>query len=102
MIEVTILIPLFSNDGERFSASHHKKFEALAARTFSGVTRLPGEARGVWLDGGTRYDDQLIGYLVALPSITDGGKLGRLIDRAKRHYRQEAIFFRYLGRAEIR
>lgn len=102
MIEVTILIPLADNEGQEFSASHHEKFEALLARTFGGVTRLPGQARGVWLEGAKRYDDQLIVYLVALESITDGGKLGRIIDRAKRHYRQEAIFLRFLGLAEIK
>ncbi len=101
MIEVTILIPLTSNEGEEFSAKHHAAFEALLARTFGGVTRVPGEVRGVWLDGATRYEDRLVLYLVALKSLTDGGKLKRVIERAKRHYRQEAIFLRYLGMAEI-
>lgn len=102
MIEVEILIPLHTNDGVEFSASHHAKFEALLARTFGGVTRLPGEARGVWLDGGKRYEDRLVIYLVALGSITDGGKLARVIEWGKRHYQQEALFLRYMGNAEIK
>lgn len=102
MIEVIILIPLADNDGQEFSASHHAKFEGIATRYFTGVSRLPGVVQGVWLDNGKRYEDRLVEYLVAIPSLTDGGKFGRLIDRAKRHYRQEAIFFRYMGRVEIR
>lgn len=102
MIEVTMFIPLTSNDGQDFSAAHHAMFEAFAAKTFGGVTRLPGQAKGVWLDGEMRYDDQMVGYMVALPSITDGGKLGEVIEFAKAHYEQEAIYIRYLGLSEIK
>ena len=101
MIEATILIPLADNSGHEFSATHHRAFETLLIELFGGLSRLPGETLGAWVDGGTRYDDKLISYLVALPSITDGGKLGEAVSFAKQHYRQEAIFLRYLGVAEI-
>ena len=39
--------------------------------------------------------------LAALASITDGGKLGALVEFAKGHYAQEAIYLRFLGVSEI-
>ncbi len=102
MIEVTILIPLTANSGEEFSASHHGAFETFLGKTFGGFTRVPGEARGVWFNDDVRYDDRLVAYVVALGSLTEGGKLIRVIEIAKSHYQQEALFLRYLGMAEIR
>ncbi len=101
MIEVTLLIPLDANDGVEFSASHHSDFEVFLGKTFGGFTRVPGEARGVWFQDEVRYDDRMVAYVVALGSLTEGGKLIRVTEIAKRHYRQEAIFLRYLGLAEI-
>lgn len=101
MVEVIVLIPLAGNDGQRFSADHHRVFEQVLTETFEGMSRLPGIIWGVWLDEGTRYDDANVAYLLVLKSITDGGKLGGVIDFAKRHYQQEAIFLRYLGVVEI-
>lgn len=101
MIEATILIPMAGNDGQTFSATHHRVFEQVLLDYFGGLSRLPGSVQGVWKDGEKRYDDSLIAYLVAFPSIGDGWKLVASADFAKDHYRQEAIFLRYLGMAEI-
>lgn len=101
MIEVTILIPVADNDGHEFSADHHRAFESFLLETFGGFSRLPGLVRGAWLGDGIRYDDELIVYLVAIQSIADGGNIGGAASFAKVHYRQEAIFLRYLGQAEI-
>jgi hypothetical protein len=102
MIEVTILIPLADNAGAEFSAKHHEVFETFLAKTFGGVTRVPGVAWGVWFQGDIRYDDRNVAYLVALGSLTEGGRLHRAVEIAKSHYQQEAIFLRYLGIVEIR
>lgn len=102
MIEVTILIPLADNAGQEFSAPHFEAFETQLETSFGGCSRLPGEIRGTWLEGETKYADRLVQYLIALESITDGGKLSEVIDFAKAHFRQEAIYLRYLGMSEIR
>lgn len=101
MIEATILIPTAGNDGQAFSAAHHRQFEQILLEYFGGLSRLPGSVQGVWKDDATRYDDCLIAYLVAFPTIGDGWKLIESAEYAKTHYSQEAIFIRYLGLAEI-
>lgn len=101
MIEVIVMIPIANNDGKPFSAADFLAFEDFATGIFGGVSRLPGETQGVWVDGGVRYDDRLVTYLVALPSIIDAGRLSGLIEFAKAHFEQEAIYIRYLGIAEI-
>jgi len=101
MFEVQILIPVVSNDGVTFSADHHAAFETVAIDLFNGVTRFPSQAVGSWVDAGRRYDDATVVYGVAVKSIVDGAKVGELVAFAKRHYRQESIFIRYLGLAEI-
>lgn len=101
MIEVTLFIPLADNDGQTFSPSDHAAFEAYATDRFGGLSRLPGEVEGKWVSEGRLYTDRLVRYVIALGSITDGGKLGEVVSFAKKHYRQEAIFVSYLGRAEI-
>ncbi|MGE0792505.1 MAG: hypothetical protein AB7S26_42940 [Sandaracinaceae bacterium] len=102
MIEVTILIPLASNEGDTFSPAHHATFEALLIESFGGFTRLPGNASGGWVDGGITYRDSNMVYMVLVPGLI--GKcfqLTRVIAFAKRHYRQLAVTVRYLGVAEI-
>lgn len=101
MIEVTILIPVASNDGKRFAADMHAAFEAHAVGLFGGITRLPHTAVGNWIDDGITYADETILYVVALPSIVDGGKVGLIASYAAAHYGQEAIYVRYLGMSEI-
>lgn len=101
MIEVELFIPRTDNDGVVFTAGEFAAFEAFALELFSGVTRLPGDVNGLWAEDGITYRDTLVAYVVALPSITDGHKVGELAAFAVRHFRQEAIYLRYLGRAEI-
>lgn len=101
MIEVTILIPLADNQGEAFSPEHHEAFEAQVLRRFGGLSRLPGTTAGKWVDQGRTYVDHLVAYVVAVPSILDAANLGEVIAFAKAHYRQEAIYVRYLGISEI-
>lgn len=102
MVEVIILIPLAGNDGQEFSAPHFEAFESHLADNFGGFSRLPGEILGVWVNEGDRYADRLVGYLVALQSITEGGKLLDTVEVAKWIFEQKAIYLRYLGISEIR
>ncbi len=101
IIEVTIFIPVAANDGTPFDQAHHAEFEAFVLNRFGGISLLPGIVDGAWSDAGITYRDQSRMYLVALGSLLDGGILKEVLDFAKRHYRQQAIFFRYLGVAEI-
>ena len=101
MIEVQVLIPLISNEGESFSEEHHAAFEAAILGRFGGFSRLPGNVIGKWVGGGITYTDALIAYVIALPGLTDGGRLAEVIAFAKSHYKQEAIYLRYLGISEI-
>lgn len=103
MIEVTILVPVADNDGQTFSTSHHTIFEAFLAKRFGGFTRLPGEASGGWVDGATGryYSDRTILYVVAVRGLVGNEDLREAVSFAKAHFRQEAIFLRYLGVAEV-
>jgi hypothetical protein len=101
MFEVTIFIPTADNDGKAFDAAHHAAFEAATVERFGGLTRYQNGAHGVWTDGNKTYVDANIIYGVAVASLTDGDKVRDLVSIAKSHYRQEAIFIKYLGIAEI-
>ena len=100
MIEIKVIIPKADNNGQPFTEGHHEAFEGFILSLFGGITRL-GEVEGSWLDGGVTYHDASRLYLIALDSITQGGDLKRVVEFAKMHYQQEAIFIRYLGLAEV-
>jgi len=102
LIEFTILIPVLSNEGAAFSPEHDSVFEAFLLDHFGGFSRAPGLVAGAWVgDGGFTYRDANRAYIVALATILDATKLREVIDFAKRHYAQEAIYLRYLGLSEI-
>ena len=100
MFELTFLVPLADNDGITFTPAHHDQFEATVVEVFGGFTRL-GLVVGGWSDGKVIYHDTTMAYVVALKSITDGARVANIVAFAKAHFRQEAIYVRYLGLAEI-
>ncbi len=73
----------------------------VRARTFGGITRLPGTAAGQWREGSKTYVDTLVIYVMALSSIAQGHLVGEVAAFAKVHYAQEAIYVSYLGLNEI-
>ena len=101
MFEVQTFIPLADNAGVEFQSAHHDVFEGVAMGLFGGVTDLPAEAAGAWLDAGVVYRDRFGIYTVALASIVDGAKVGELAAFAKAHYGQLAIYVRYLTLSEV-
>lgn len=101
MFELQIFIPTESNAKVAFTEADHLDFENFVTTHFGGLTLNPGLARGVWVDGGVRYDDALRIYSIAVASIVDGAKVAVVVSFAKRKYHQEAIFVRYLGVTEI-
>ena len=101
VFEVQILVPLADNDTREFTPDHHAQFEWAILERFGGLSLLPGALTGEWKDLDVVYSDQLRVYVVAVPSITKGNLIGELVEIAKAHYRQRAIYIRYLGQAEI-
>jgi hypothetical protein len=102
MIAIEILIPLFSNEGDEFTADHHGAFESVLTDTFGGFTRPFGVVLGGWQSAGIVYVDKSQLYVVGITSmLIDGHKVLHVVDVAKTHYSQLAIFVRYLGMAEI-
>jgi hypothetical protein len=102
LIEFTVLIPVVSNAGQAFSPEHDSVFEAFLLDRFGGFSRMPGLVAGAWIgEGGFTYRDATRAYVVAAASILDAVKLRDVIDFAKLHYAQEAVFLRYLGLAEV-
>ena len=102
MVDVQILIPVAGNDGMPFADAHFAIFEERARADFGGCSLLPGTVFGSWrnADGAVFHDESRL-YSVFLVSLTDGGKLGDLVEFAKGHFAQEAIAIRYLGLTEI-
>ena len=101
MFDIQVLIPLASNEGVTFTEDHHRQFEAMILDRFGGLTNA-GTVQGAWRHEGVTYHDTCRVYLIAVGSLTEGGKVGELIEIAKAHYDQLAICLRYLGIVEIR
>jgi len=101
MFEVHVFIPVNDNDARTFDAAHHQAFEVFVVERFKGITRYPGELAGTWAEAGITYRDAHRCYGIALESITQGALIGEVAAFAKPHYRQHAIFIRFLGYAEV-
>jgi len=102
MFELQVLIPVVDNDGHPFTGEDHMAFESALVDRFGGFTLFPSTAVGGWKDAsGVLYTDRTRVYGIAVTSITDGAKIADVVTFAKAHYRQLAIFVRYLGIVEI-
>jgi hypothetical protein len=101
MFEVLMLVPVADNDGDTFPEVAFDLFEEVLIARFGGFTRYPGSAVGGWVDSGRVYRDATRVYAVVVRSVMDGGHIGEVVRFAKAHFRQEAIFVRYLGVVEI-
>lgn len=101
MFELEILIPVADNDGRAFGAEDHAAFEAFVIDRFGGISLKETRAVGAWVDAGTIYRDETRVYVLAVKSITQGHLVAEVVAFAKTHYRQLAIYIRFLGFAEI-
>lgn len=102
MVEVTILVPLASNEGRRFAPAHHAVWERYIVETFGGFSLLPGSVVGAWADGGTVFNDQSRAYIVAVDGVLAvADKLRIAVRYAAQHYEQHTIYVRYLGVSEV-
>jgi len=91
MIEIQVLIPNYSNQGDKFTADRHKSFESHAANLFGGLSLYPNNVVGIWIDEETQYDDQNRCYGFAINNITEGNKVAEIVEFAKTHYEQLGI-----------
>lgn len=102
MFEVQFLVPLADNEGTEFPESVFRQWEAELLDSFGGYSRYPGQVAGGWADEeGTIYRDENAVYGVAIAGMADGEEVVKAARFAKKLFRQEAIFIRYLGQTEI-
>ena len=102
-IEVELFIPVHDNEGHAFDAEHDTVFTVHLVNLFGGFTVLPGEGSGGWKgNDGTIYREPMRLFMVSVNGlVVDGAALRFAAQFAKQHYRQEAIYLRYLGIAEV-
>lgn len=102
-ISVEIFIPVLSNEGDAFTPEHDAVFTDHLVKLFGGFTLLPGEGSGGWEgpDGKMYREPMRVVMVSAGALIADGYQVHLAALFAKRHYRQEAIFLRYLGQTEV-
>ncbi len=102
MIELTILIPIKSNEGKAFAPAHHQIWERYVVETFGGFSLLPGSVVGAWADGGVVFNDHTRAYVIAVDGIiVVADKLRIAVRYAAQHYEQKTIYLRYLGVSEV-
>lgn len=102
MVELTILIPIASNQGVAFAPAHHQVWERYLVETFGGFSLLPGSVVGAWADNGVVFHDHTRAYLIGLPGILQvADKLRIAVRYAAQHYEQHTIYVRYLGISEV-
>ncbi|HWA29143.1 MAG TPA: hypothetical protein VG734_26065 [Lacunisphaera sp.] len=102
MFEVQMIIPLADNDGESFGPELFASYEATAVELLGGFTLYPASVLGGWRDGAGRdVRDSSRVYAFAIGSIAQGGAVVALARFSCALFRQDAIFIRYLGLAEI-
>ncbi|MFA5366589.1 MAG: hypothetical protein WC333_01785 [Dehalococcoidia bacterium] len=82
-----ILVPSFSNGGEKFPLEHHKKWDAFVKKIAKGVTIMK-TAKGEWVSPtGQVYMDRMIPCRI----ICNESQMDKIIDFTIEHYDQEAV-----------
>ena len=101
MIEVTILIPQTDPEGKRWSGGTLKTWREWLAVRHGGFT-LGQSSVGGWMNAQGRVMlEENQEYTVAISGLKTLPGLLSTIRLAKGHFNQEAIYIRYLGRAEL-
>jgi hypothetical protein len=102
MVELTILIPIASNEGKTFTPTHHQAWERYVVETFGGFSLLPGTIIGAWSDNGDLFSDHSRAYVIAVDGLLgQADKLRIAVRYAAQHYTQRTIYVRYLGVSEV-
>ena len=59
-----ILLPLKYNDGRTVGPETFEQTREDLVTHFGGLTLLPDSVRGIWIREGTRYEDDLLRFVV--------------------------------------
>jgi hypothetical protein len=100
VIETVLFVPLTDNEGGRFG---RRDWDALEGRlvAFGGFSRT-ANVQGRWYDSGRIYADTSRQYVVALASWWQLPIWLEIVDWARVIFRQEALYVKVAGIAEIR
>jgi hypothetical protein len=101
VIDLDLLIPVADNSGVPFDPTYDAVFETELNRLFGGHTRMTGDIVGQWVEGGQTFKDTHRVYRVRVAGLIRNPEVAAVIDFAKQHYAQLAIYVRYLGQSEI-
>jgi hypothetical protein len=59
-----ILLPLRYNDGRMVEGEAFEKTREELIAEFSAISLMPESVRGIWIRDGTRYEDELLRFVV--------------------------------------
>lgn len=94
MYLVQLLLPLYDNAGQPFSAAAYAPLRAELTSRFGGLTaysRAPAE--GLWNEGGERRRDDIVVYEVMADRL-DRAWWGALRQRLEREFAQQELVIR--------
>ena len=101
MIEITILIPRTDTEGCLWTSERRQWWRELLCARHGGFTRGPSREGG-WLGfGGKVMIETGEEWVVAVEGLRELATLVETLEMAKDHFNQEAIYVRYLDRAEL-
>ena len=101
MIEVTILIPQTDPEGKRWPGGTLQTWRGWLATRHGGFT-LGQSSVGGWMNAQDKVMlEENQEYIVAVSNLPALSGLLSTIRWARGHFNQEAIYIRYLGRAEL-
>lgn len=100
MVKTLVLIPVVDNDGVPFAEDDWQALESRLLR-FGGFSLRAG-VEGVWEAGGRIYRDRSREYTVALTSWWLLPAWLDVVDWARAHFRQVALYVEVAGSPEVR
>ena len=93
MVQFTILLPLFYNDGTPVPVDLITRTEDELLEFFGGVSTDTARVRGKWVSEGTLYEDLLLRITVACAGTTAQREFVRELKQAlKSRFQQEDVW----------
>lgn len=80
-----ILVPVWDNEGKRFSLTHHEKWDEMVLKIAGGLS-LHETIKGKW-DDGEVVRDRMIPVRIACSKY----HIGVIMRRTAKHYEQKAV-----------
>lgn len=102
LIKTRFLVPLQDNEGRLFSAEDFEAVEHRLVDAGLNGNRTPDVRQGWWRDvDGRLYFDRCNEYEVGIESWKQLGALIQVVEWARVHFRQQAMYFEAAGIPEI-